>query len=383
MSRPYALAVVIGRFQPIHIGHLSLFRKAAELAPRCGVLLGSAGRARNIDNPFVAIERQVMIDMAVTETLGTHAPELAFQPIADCLYNDQRWAARVQAAVGAMLKHFGLPADARVALVGHRKDAATEAYLKMFPQWEAVQAPAVAVLSATDIRRHLLDVPGDLPDGDAAEDSAHAELKRATAIEHALARPEAAGRLAHLRANLAPATLQAVLEFQKRPEFASLVEEYRFIRAYRQQFAGLPYAPTFQTVDAVVVQSAHVLLIRRRAQPGKGLWALPGGFVRADERLLDACIRELREETRLKVPDPVLRGSVKAREVFDHPRRSLRGRTFTQACHLQLPDGPLPPVKGGDDAAKARWVPISEVAGMSASLYEDHFDILDFFLGLA
>lgn len=310
------------------------------------------------------------------------APQLAFEAVNDFLYNDQRWAAKVQNSVARILDRFQLDGDARVALIGYRKDAATETYLKMFPQWQAIGAPAVEALSATDIRRHWLDVPGELPDTEAIEEAGHANLVLSTAIEQALKAPEAAGRLGNLRANLAASTLQILLEFQKRPEFAALVEEYRFIRHYRQQFAALQYPPTFQTVDAVVVQSGHILLIKRRAMPGKGLWALPGGFVHQQERLLDAMIRELREETRLKVPDAVLRGSIKQIRTFDYPRRSLRGRTFTEAFFIVLADGELASVKGGDDALKARWVPISEAAQMSAHMFEDHYDIIDYFLGL-
>ena len=135
------------------------------------------------------------------------------------------------------------------------------------------------------------------------------------------------------------------------------------------------------TVDGVVVHSGHVLLVERGAQPGKGQWALPGGFVRGDERLLDAVIRELREETRLKLPAPVLRGSLRAQEAFDHPERSLRGRTITHAFHFEFQAGELPPVKGGDDAAKARWFPLSELRAMESQIYEDHFYIIERFIG--
>jgi bifunctional NMN adenylyltransferase/nudix hydrolase len=135
------------------------------------------------------------------------------------------------------------------------------------------------------------------------------------------------------------------------------------------------------TVDGVVIHSGHVLLVERGAQPGKGQWALPGGFVRGDERLLDAVVRELREETRLKLPAPVLRGSLRAQEAFDHPERSLRGRTITHAFHFEFPAGDLPPVKGGDDAAKARWFPLAELRGMESQIYEDHFYIIERFIG--
>lgn len=125
-----------------------------------------------------------------------------------------------------------------------------------------------------------------------------------------------------------PAPVFAWLEaFRNQPAFAQLKAEAEFIATYRKAWSAAPYPVTFVTVDAVVVHSGHLLLVRRRSEPGRGLWALPGGFVGQDERLETACIRELREETGLKLPEPVLRGSVKDRQVFDHPQRSLRGRT--------------------------------------------------------
>ena len=179
-----------------------------------------------------------------------------------------------------------------------------------------------------------------------------------------------------------PAPVFAMLDAFRRssPAYPQLVAEQRFIDQYRAAWADAPYAPTFVTTDAVVVHSGHVLLVRRRAEPGKGLWALPGGFVRQHETLLDGCLRELREETRLKLPLPVLKGSLQGREVFDHPDRSLRGRTITHAFHFVFPSGELPPVRGGDDADKARWVPVSEALEMGEQLFEDHLSILEYFL---
>jgi len=110
---------------------------------------------------------------------------------------------------------------------------------------------------------------------------------------------------------------------------------------------------------------------------GKGTWATPGGFIKSNERLEDSMLRELREETKLKVPVPVLRGNIKAREVFDSPNRSLRGRTITHAFLIELPPGPLPKVKGSDDAEKARWVPLSVFEKMQDQMFEDHYTLVN------
>jgi bifunctional NMN adenylyltransferase/nudix hydrolase len=122
-------------------------------------------------------------------------------------------------------------------------------------------------------------------------------------------------------------------------------------------------------------------MIKRRSEPGKGLWALPGGFVNAgtDASVQDAAIRELREETGLKVPVPVLRGSITASKVFDAIDRSARGRTITHAFKFELADGELPKVKGMDDAEKAKWIPFAEIK--SEECFEDHYEIISHFVG--
>jgi bifunctional NMN adenylyltransferase/nudix hydrolase len=111
------------------------------------------------------------------------------------------------------------------------------------------------------------------------------------------------------------------------------------------------------------------------------LWALPGGYVNAntDKSVEDAAIRELREETLIKVPAPVLRGNIKDSRVFDAIDRSPRGRIITHAFKIVLPDGELPRVKGSDDAEKARWVPIAEVC--SDECFEDHYEMVQWAIG--
>jgi bifunctional NMN adenylyltransferase/nudix hydrolase len=192
-----------------------------------------------------------------------------------------------------------------------------------------------------------------------------------------------AGVTIQLRASLPEPVLDYLEVFRKGPHYQGLARECHFIRTYRQQFDGLTYPPTFVTVDAAVVQSGHILLVQRGAEPGKGLWALPGGFVDTTERIATAVLRELYEETRIKCPEPVLRGAIRDTQVFDHPERSLRGRTITHAYLIELaPHGDsLYSVRAGSDAGKARWFPIASVLAMGEQMFDDHLDIVRYFLG--
>jgi bifunctional NMN adenylyltransferase/nudix hydrolase len=341
--------VFIGRFEPFHNGHAAVARFALSRAKKLIVLVGSADTPRTIKNPWTVAERAVMIQAA----LDGAADRLIIQPLHDHLYNENLWIAAVQRTVAEAIKADGGDPNARVGLVGKDKDASSY-YLQEFPQWDLVDVRHTETLSATELRRYLFE---------ANQVNSH-------------------GGLMLIRANVPGPVFDMLDAFRKNsPSFKQLVAEHHFIDTYRAAWADAPYPPTFSTADAVVVHSGHVLLVRRRAEPGKGLWALPGGFVGQSESILESCLRELREETRLRIPVPVLKGSIKGQQVFDHPERSLRGRTITHAFHFEFLAGELPEVRGGDDADKARWVPVSEALEMGQQLFEDHLHILEFFLG--
>ena len=335
--------VLIGQFAPFHNGHVALLHRALERADRVIVLMGSAGRARNSRHPWTAAEREQMIRAA----LPAESSRILVRPLRDHLYNESAWIAAVQAAVRDALGADGLGSQ-RIGLIGGPESAGVD-YLRAFPQWSREEVPLVDCPRAGELRDSFLE--------------------------------DSAGGMTKIQAHVPAAVADLLTSFRETPAYRSLVEERSFVERYRQGWESAPYPPTFVTVDGVVVHSGHVLLVERGAQPGKGQWALPGGFVRGDERLLDAVVRELREETRLKLPAPVLRGSLRTQEAFDHPERSLRGRTITHAFHFEFQAGELPPVKGGDDAAKARWFPLSELRAMESQIYEDHFYIIERFIG--
>lgn len=131
------------------------------------------------------------------------------------------------------------------------------------------------------------------------------------------------------------------------------------------------------TVDVVLLTVRQgrlsVLLVRRRRPPFGSAWALPGGFVEPDEELDGAAIRELAEETGL---DLVPRGiHLEQLRTYGKPGRDPRGRAASVAYLALVPDLPLP--VAGDDAGRARFWPIEDLAGDDAPrLAFDHDEIL-------
>jgi bifunctional NMN adenylyltransferase/nudix hydrolase len=178
-------------------------------------------------------------------------------------------------------------------------------------------------------------------------------------------------------------TIKFLRAFINTQEYTDLLREYEFIQKYRKAWEAAPYAPTFLTVDSVVVQSGHVLVVERAAQPGKGLWALPGGFVEQDEKLVDAAVRELCEETKISLSKAQLYGSISSKEIFDLPDRSLRGRTVTTAFLFKLADDKeLPKVKPqAGEVRKVMWLPIATANKNPTKWFEDHHAILNTMLG--
>jgi 8-oxo-dGTP diphosphatase len=112
---------------------------------------------------------------------------------------------------------------------------------------------------------------------------------------------------------------------------------------------------------------SHILLIERKHDPYKGLWALPGGFVDMDEDLEDACLRELKEETGIE--------NVKISQflTIGTPGRDPRGRTITIVYRAHI-DTMVKPI-AGDDAANAKWFETDKLPELAF----DHLEIINKF----
>ncbi len=348
MGYPNKIGIYIGRFQPVHAGHLKSIATALEDCEKLIIFVGSTNRATTIKNPFPADLRIEFLKKAIKEWVGEKDPEgwtdyppksildrIVFIKARDYFYNNYKWVSEV-----ALLaeQHGATQNDGKTVIYGHFKDD-TSFYLRMFPFWTLRTLPSFYNgLSSTNIREELFE-KGTFSQG--VPPCLHKDLLQAI---------EAPGKF--------------------------LRDEWYYYRDYKKAWSQAPYQPVFVTTDSLVIRSGCILLIKRGFHPGKGLWALPGGFLEPSETIQESAIRELKEETSIAVPVEDLLKGIKQVKVFDHPKRSLRGRTITHAFEIDLGYGPLPQIKAKSDASGAHWVPISSLQNLEDTFFEDHFDII-------
>ncbi len=404
--KQYKLAVIIGRMQFLHNGHIHLFNEAAKKADQILVLVGSSDKAPSPSNPFTYQQREQIVFGALHEAGITQAlnSRVNVMPLPDDYLEDQ-WMANVINAVQthaeAQLGETGMfIKDEDVVLVGHEKDASSY-YLRMFPQWDFYNAPNDRGLNATDFRKELFDrLPARDPQFIAKllklteplskfESAAFCQDVVSLLVEHYPELNQHLGLkpsgdlrpldMTHLKLNSPKAMHPFLEEYIRSEEYMNMVAENRQYADEKLSWGMAPYPVTFVTTDAVVTHKSSILMIRRKNHPGKGLWALPGGFLGAKEWVRDSIIRELREETRIAVANEDLLRIMQPVRVFDNPGRSLRGRVITHAARFNLDHLGLtkrPKVRADDDAEAVRWFSFGEILKADKSLFEDHAEII-------
>ncbi len=346
----FDILVVLGRFQPVHLGHIELLRKALANAQEVVVLIGSAYRPRCIRNPFTFREREVMLRQSVIEKIGAaDEARLSVLPVVDSLYLPFRWQQRIQRAVASKTERImndGLRIGA-VWVEGESNPVFT----------------AMPLLEKLPVEKQL---------------SANGKIIRADYFSVEMA--SLAGWYQTIENVFLPkSTVTFLQRFTGSKHYPGLRKEYAKITGFIDSWHAAPYTPTFNTCDALLTCGAHVLLIQRDQFPGEGLWAMPGGFIDPSEPVEQAVLRELEEETGLVLAN--YKSRLIAEKRFDYPFRSARGRVFTSLFHFDLDfTGTLPQIKASDDARNAKWVALTDLR--SDLIFEDHYDILDCMLSL-
>ncbi len=305
--------IFIGRFQPVHEGHIHALGVAASQVDKLYILVGSANTCRSIKNPWTFAERKQMLQVKLHAQRITNYEII---PLNDYRYSDTQWMSDVRATI----EHYNMGSP---ILFGHMKDG--NDYLKWFPELKFKSIEAMYSINATQVRERM---------------------------------------------------------FQENDPFMpeTVRGDYAFYQKEKQLFKDYPFPETlnFNCSDAILECQGHILLIQRKFSPGKGAWALPGGFRNQRETFLDCAIRELQEETNVRVPEKVLRGSIVKTELFDNPNRSFGIPRNTMAVYMRIspnPDYSLPRANGADDAALCKWVPLTDALN-NIEMYDDHKDIV-------
>ncbi len=150
-------------------------------------------------------------------------------------------------------------------------------------------------------------------------------------------------------------------------EGIKLIKEYeRYNKLFKHVIAH-PYIQPSLTVDMILLEEEKILLIKRKNEPFKGYYALPGGFVEYGEKVEDAAIREMQEETSLKVKIKKLVG------VYSDPKRDPRGHTVTIVFEVVRMSGKL---QGKDDASEAKFFSLKSLPELAF----DHRKIIQDYL---
>jgi bifunctional NMN adenylyltransferase/nudix hydrolase len=313
------LALVVDKLQPPTNAFADSVRRLCA-DPRFDavlVLVAGAERARGAHHPLRWHEAAALLAARVD------SPKLVCLPLVDCLYDEGMWVANVRRCVDALSDMRHMPRDAGYEVtLAVSDDAAGRNLARLFLDWTALYT---------------------LDKGDGA-------YARAAFLDG----PQ-------------PAFLSA--ETWNKLQ-TSRVAAHHGLEGWAAAETALGHPIPLQTVDAVVVQSHHVLLARRGEQEvGAGKLCLPGLFLQPHGTALDTALDAARVKAGLDMPLGALQGRLRERRVFDHPARDPRGWIRTEAFVFELP------ASGRFEKAKlAVWTPLSDVHPYD--IFADHFDII-------
>lgn len=349
----YDICLFNGRMRPVTAAHVGIIVEGLEHAQYVFVTVGSVNEPINFRNPFTYEQVREMLRASLTPMQN----DRVFLFGVEDHDSDLGWVRSVQRMVSQQAKHLFPDRDAKIALIGHKKDESSY-YLKLFPQWDSIAATVqFENLDATTIRDNLY--------------RADAPIEQVSA--HRVAGEIPLGTYLFLR------------EWIHSSAFERMRAERLFMEKELEKFARNPYTgERHQHVcaDFCLIQAGFVLLVRRGQMPGEGLWALPGGHKLGKQTFRTAALDEIEQETKITelnehITRDFLSLCIRGEKLLDNPWRSTRETTISVAYGALLPGTEQPKVEGADDAREARWWAIDEVT--RSMMFEDHFNVIEDF----
>jgi bifunctional NMN adenylyltransferase/nudix hydrolase len=317
------LAVIIGRFQPLHLGHLSLIDKAYKEADKVLILIGSATQLPDFKNPFTYEERVGLLRGTFGKDYDT-----TIRPLDD-EETDEAWVSNV---IGEVLALEEDPSE--VTIFTNPKDE--EFYRKNFIfQVETLNDVPV---SATQVRASWY-------------------TDTLWSMEEYL-------------------TENVCVFLEKHQDRDRLSEEYdSTLEMTLKKTQGHPFGNPMEPVSfAVIVQDGALLVGKRGGSRGKGQLGLPGGYIEAGETSMQGCMRETKEELGVDLHTLILEGKAQCLvQAVEENMNDLGTRTIgVNYLFVIKPEYPVEIILDNTETTDFGWLPLGDVLQDKTLLFFNH-----------
>lgn len=315
------LGLIIGRFQPLHNGHLSLIAKAQEECEKVLVLVGSTNRLPDFKHPFPYEERLGLLKKSLDASID-------IRPLPDKPTDDE-W---IQDVVGHVLSIQEDPTE--VTLYCGKKDEAWYRKNLLYP----IETENEWNISATEVRAAWY-------------------TDTLWTVEDSI-----------------PLVTQDFLE--KHEDKDRLATEYtNTLESVDHKRTGHPFSNPMEPVSfAVIIRDNKLLVGKRQGWRGKGQYGLAGGYIQNDETTLEGCIREVNEELSLDLQALIRDGKAKCmaqsveENLNDIGTRTL-GINYLFVVH---PDVSLDITVDEVETSDYKWIPLMDVLEERELLFYNH-----------
>lgn len=318
------LALIIGRFQPLHNGHLALIAEARKQADQTLVLIGSSKQLPDFKNPFSYEERLGLLTQCLPR-----GEDLSVYGLPD-QHDDDEWIQEVVARVNQLEED-----PTEVAVFCGQKDE--EFYRKSF-LYPVINVDKEICCSATAVRTAWYD-------------------NTLWTVEEFI-----------------PEVTKKFLENHKDHDRLS-VEYSTTTESAQQKKEGHPFGNPVEVVSfAVIVKDTKVLLGKRGGPRGDGQWGLPGGFIHHDENTLDGCLRETHEEMGFNLKELIVSNCAQcfAQSVEENLDNLGTRNIGINYLFVIKPEHELEVKVDQVETTDYKWVPLKEILEDSFLLFYNH-----------